>query len=193
MGAPPRVGLLLPLHWQAVTLLLGAVVSGAEVVVATRPQGLAGCGAAFTTAEQAGAVSDAGVDEVLAVSCAPLGGRLAGLPPLVLDAGVELPGHGDVWTGPAARSWRVFSGATPVPAARTGLGPDDRVLTVLPPGDPDGLALGLLAPLQAGAALLLCPSGVPAADVLAAEGVTACVGVDLPGVRRLDPQCATSP
>ena len=38
----------------------------------------------------------------------------------------------------------------------------------------------------AGAGLLLCPSGPPEQAALRAEGVTATVGVDLPGVRRLD-------
>ena len=56
---------------------------------------------------------------------------------------------------------------------------------MLAPADPHGLALGLLAPLAAGAGLLLCPSGPPEQAALRAEGVTATVGVDLPGLRRL--------
>jgi uncharacterized protein (TIGR03089 family) len=185
LGRPDRVGLLLPLHWQAVTLLLGIVATGATAVVARTPADLAGCGAAFADPDLAEAAQAAGVDDVYAVSTAPLGGRLrAPLPPMVLDAGAEIPVHGDYFGGRPA-GWSVVLDGQPVEDVPSlGLGGSDRVLTVLAPAD--GLLLGLLAPLRAGAGLVLCPGPVPSAHVLAAEGVTASVGVDLPGLRRLD-------
>lgn len=188
LGAPERVGVVLPLHWQAVTLLLGAVTAGATVVVPGSPAGLAGCDAAFTTADDAEAALDAGVEEVLAVSTAPLGGRLPDLPVLVLDAGRELPVHGDTWTGPLPRGWSIEVGGDPVRALpRLPLGPTDRVLTVLGPRTRTGLLTGVLGPLAAGSALVLCPAPPPdLAEVLAAEGVTAVVGLDVPGLPRLD-------
>lgn len=186
-GSPERVGLLLPLHWSAVTLLLGAVASGATAVLAAGPDDLAHCGVAFTTAQHAEAALDAGVDEVYAVSTAPLGGRLrAPLPSLVLDAGVELPVHGDTYGGRLPSSWSVERAGAPLrDLPDVALGPYDRVLTVLDPAAADGLVLGLLAPLHAGAALVLCPGGAPQASAAAAEQVTATVGIELAGLRRL--------
>jgi uncharacterized protein (TIGR03089 family) len=183
LGAPERIGLLLPLHWQAVTLLLGAAATGATVVVARDPADLDGCGVVFTTAQDAEAALDAGADDVLAVSTALLGGRVLGpLPTMVLDAGRELPVHGDHFLlrapGPI-----VFAGEEVRPPD-LGLTPDDRVLTVLPPAL--GLAVGLLAPLRAGSGLVLCPGPLPDPAALDAEGVTAVVGADVAGRRRLD-------
>ena len=150
--------------------------------------------AAFTTAGDAADALDAGVDEVLAVSTAPLGGRLADLPVLVLDAGRELPVHGDTWTGPLPRGWSVeVDGRAAAALPPLPLGPADRVLTVLDPRTGDGLLTGLLGPLRAGAALVLCPVppvGAALAALLSAEGVTAAVGLDAPGLPRLDAPAA---
>jgi uncharacterized protein (TIGR03089 family) len=180
LGGPARVGLLLPLHWQAVTLLQGALLTGATVVVAREPAELEGCQVAFVGQAHAEAALDAGVDDVLAVSDLPMGGRLRDLPAMVLDAGAELPVHGDFFAG--RPGGRVELGGAAVEAPVLDLGTHDRVLTVLSPAD--GLLLGLLGPLAAGAALVLCPSGVP--DAVRSEGVTASVGVDVAGARRLD-------
>ncbi len=186
LGTPTRVGLLLPLHWQAVTLLLGAASTGAVVVLARGVDDLAGCDVVFVTAERAGDALEVCGGDVLAVSTAPLGGRLRDLPPMVLDAGVELPSYGDVPDRPAAPGWAVeLAGHAVGTLPDLGLGPADRVLTTLAPADATGLAAGLLAPLVAGAALVLAPGRVDLAAV-AAERVTACVGVDVPGARRLD-------
>lgn len=180
-----RVGLLLPLHWQAVTLLLGVAAAGATAVVARTPDELAGCDVAFVVPDQAAAALAACDGDVLAVSVAPLGGRLRDLPPLVLDAGAELPSYGDVLLVPAPAGWRVELAGQPVEAAPgLGLGPGDRVLTRLPPATRDGLSAGLLAPLAAGAALVLAP-GELSLSAVAAERVTASVGADVAGARRL--------
>jgi hypothetical protein len=48
-GGPEQVGLLLPLHWQSVALLLAGVTAGARVVVGRDPADLAGCEARFTS------------------------------------------------------------------------------------------------------------------------------------------------
>ena len=183
-GTPARVGLLLPLHWQAVTLLLGAVATGATAVVVRSPQELEDCDLAFVAAEHAAGALDACSGDVLAVSTAPLGGRLRDLPPMVLDAGAELPSYGDVLGAPHAPGWAVELGGEPVgPLPDLGLGSTDRVLTRLAPDTADGLVLGLLAPLSAGAALVLAP-GTDGTG-LEAEQVTASAGVDVAGARRL--------
>lgn len=182
-GSPTRVGICLPLHWQAVTLLLGGLAAGATVVVGPDVGALPGCDVLFVTAGDAEAALDVCEGDVYAVSTAPLGGRLRDLPPLVLDAGVELPGYGDVLAVPAPAGWRVEQAGSAVTPPDLGLTGADRVLTVLPPYG-DGLTAGVLAPLAAGSALVLAPYGVDGLDV-AAERVTATVGCGLPGVRQV--------
>lgn len=171
-GVPERVGLLLPLHWQTVCLLLGSVAAGATVVVAAEPGGLAGCAVAFTTVEHAEAALDAGVDDVLACSLTPFATRLASVPPMVLDAALEVPGHGDHFGGRPAQARLEVAGAawSPSPYA---VGPTDRVLTSLDPCTAAGLS-ALLGPLAAGAALVLLRSG-DLERAVAAESVTAVI------------------
>lgn len=186
LGPPARVGLLLPLHWQTVTLLLGTVAAGATAVLARDVTELADCDVAFVTSGDAAAALEVCAGDVLAVSTAPLGGRLRDLPTMVLDAGTELPGHGDVLAVPPPSGWSVELAGQPVRGLPDlGLGPGDRVLTVLGPATEDGLVLGLLVPLLAGAALVLVPGEVPP-GAPAAERVTATVGVHVPGLPRLD-------
>ena len=181
LAAPDRVGLLLPLHWQAVAVLLGAVASGATAVLVDDPGALVGCGAAFVAAEHAEAALDAGVDDVLALSGHPLGAPAGELPALVLDYAREVPGHGDHYAGRSPLRPQVEVGGravTPLP----GLSQRDRVLTTLPPADPAGAAV-LLGALAAGASLVLLRDGDPAA-VAAAENVTSTAGLSLPGLTK---------
>ena len=101
-----------------------------------------------------------------------------------LDAGAELPAYGDVLSRRPAAGWTVELGGSALgPLPDLGLGPDDRVLTCLPPVTVDAL-VGLLAPLGAGAALVLAPGPV-GDEALGAERITASAGVDVPGARRL--------
>ena len=180
LGGPGRVGLLLPLHWQTVALLLGAAATGAHVLLTDRPDALAGCAAAFVLAPHAQAALDAGVDDVLAVSGHPLGAPAGPLPPLVQDFGREVPAYGDTFAGPAPAGPRLEPEPAPVPVEG-----GERLLTVLPPHTPDGLGV-LVGALRAGAGLVLC-AGANALDlpaVAAAERVTGTAGVDLPGLPR---------
>jgi uncharacterized protein (TIGR03089 family) len=182
-GGPDRVGLLLPLHWQVVCFLLGSAATGATTVVASTAAALDGCGLAFVSPERAEAALDAGVEDVLVASGHPLGARLPAVPALCLDAGAEVPGYGDRFTGPAPARTTVLLDGAPFTAPDLGLGPDDRVLTTLPPTSPDGLGV-LLAALAAGASLVLLRDGDPEA-VAAAERVTTTAGAAVPGLRPL--------
>jgi uncharacterized protein (TIGR03089 family) len=187
LGSPGRVGLLLPLHWQTVVLLLAGVATGAEVVVAADPEGLAGCDAAFTAVDDAEAALDAGVDDVLAVSLHPLGAPLPAVRPPVLDHAREVPGHGDHWSGAAPSRVAVTVGGGPLgllPALAVGAA--DRVLLSGAPADPAALRL-LLGALAAGAAVLLVPhlEGLDLPAVAAAERATATAGVAVAGLLRL--------
>jgi uncharacterized protein (TIGR03089 family) len=179
-AGPDRVGLLLPLHWQTVCLLLGGVAAGATVVVAASPAELAGCPVAFTTADTAEAALDAGVEDVFACSLTPFATRLPAVPALVLDAAAEIPSYGDHFGGRPAAARLELAGQPYLPPAWD-LTPADRVLTTLDPATPAGLG-ALLAPLRAGAALVLLVAGDLDAAV-AQEGVTAVV--DGAGLRRV--------
>lgn len=188
LGGPERIGLLLPLHWQSVCLLLAGVAAGATVVVAAEPEELSDCPAAFTTADTAGAALDAGVDDVLALSGHPLGAPCGPLPPMVEDYAREVPSYGDGWSGPRPAAARVEAGGAPVAIASwPDLGPADRVLLSGRLSDPAALA-ALLGVLHAGAALVLLPqpSTVDVAKVAADERATAAWGVTEAGLRSLE-------
>ena len=188
-GSPDRVGLLLPLHWQTVALLLAGVASGATVVVADDAAALDGCEVAFVQADHAPAALAAGVDEVLALSCTPFGTRLAQVPAGAGDYAAEVPTYADHWGGPVPSRLDVeTSGGVLPPLPELDLDRTDRVLVAVHPADPAGLA-GLLAVLRRGAALVLVPDpgAVDLARVVAQEGVTASLGVEVPGTRALLP------
>jgi uncharacterized protein (TIGR03089 family) len=187
LGAPRRVGLLLPLHWQTVVLLLAGVATGAEVVLAATATGVAGCDAVFTAVDDAEAVLAGGVDDVLAVSLHPLGAPLPAVPPLVLDHARDVPGHGDHWGGARPSRVSVTVGGDPLgPLPDLGLDASARVLLTGPPADPATLRL-LLGVLAGGAALLLVPDpvGVDLPTVASAERATATAGLDVAGLPRL--------
>ena len=150
-GGPSRVGLLLPLHWQTVALLLAGVATGATVVVADEPADLAGSEVAFVGGEHAEAALPAGADEVLALSGHPLGSAPADR---ARPASPTTPSRCRPTPTPGADPCR--AGSTSRPAARCcpplpelALGRADRVLTTVRPADPDGLA-ALLAVLRCG-------------------------------------------
>ncbi len=179
-AGPERVGLLLPLHWQTLCLLLGTVASGATAVLARTAADLEGCSLAFTEAGSAEAALDAGVDDVLACSLTPFATRLASVPAMVLDAAAEIPSYGDHFPGrPTVARIEVDGRSATIPSYP--LSDSDRVLTGLDPRSPSGLG-AVLGVLHAGAALVLLVSG----DLSTAqeqEHVTAVV--DDAGLRRL--------
>ena len=186
-GGPARIGLVLPLHWQTVCLLLAGVTSGATVVVADEPSALAGCPVAFTTRAAAQGALEAGVDDVLVLSGHPLGAPATGLPPGVEDYAREVPSYGDGWSGALPSGAVVEAAGTAVAPRRPGLTSADRVLVALPPSDPAALAL-LLGCLADAASLVLVPdlATVEPAAVAAAERVTATAGVAVGDLPRLD-------
>ena len=186
-GAPSRVGLLLPLHWQTVALLLAGVATGATVVSAADPAGLEGCEVAFVAGDRAQAALDVGVDEVLALSCTTLGSRLRDVPPGAVDYAAEVPAYADHWGGPVPSRLDVEAGGAVLPPLpELDLSAADRVLAAVSPDDPSGLA-SLLAVLRRGAALVLVPApeAVDLPRLLVQEGVTATVGREVPGAPLL--------
>ena len=187
LGGPGRVGLLLPLHWQAVSLLLAAVAADATVVVAAEPAELVGCDAAFVAEAHAAAALDAGVDDVLALSGHPLGAPCGPLPPMVTDYAREVPSYGDGWSGPAPGPARVESGGAVLPVAPLpGLSAADRVLLSTPFAGTDavGTLLGVLAS-GAGLVLLRDTTGTDVTKVAADERITRTEGMSVQGFASL--------
>ncbi len=169
-------------------LLLAGVATGATVVVAADVDALAGCDAAFVTGPDAAAALDAGVEQVLALSCHPLGAPLAAVAGGAEDYAREVPSYADHWGGAAPRSWSVEVGGQALGALPDlGAGGDDRVLLAVDPAVPEGLG-ALLSVLAAGAALLLAPhpDSLDLAAVASGEGLTATVGIDVSALPRLD-------
>ncbi len=169
VGPGDRAVLLLPAHWQSAALAVGCWSAGLEVEVGGDP---AGAEVVFAGPADLDRARAAGAGEVVGLSLRPMGPPLGAVPPGVSDYALEVPGYGDRFV-PTAAAWS--------------LGPTDRVLSTLPYADPDGLLAGLLAPLAAGCAVVLCRHAQPAVlpGRATAERVTATAGVDLPGLRRL--------
>ena len=189
-----RVAVLLPAHWQAAAILLGAWTAAA--VVATNPDGAA---VAFATVERL--PEAAAADEVFALSLAPLGRGFAdGPPPGARDYSVEVLTMADRWSGrpvpdavPALEAGRSTVTAGDLVeialrrAAELGLVAGDRVLSTQPWTSPTTWLDGLLVPLAAAASVVLVAN--PEDDRLIAkveaERVTATLGTQVPGVRPL--------
>jgi uncharacterized protein (TIGR03089 family) len=196
VGAAPgdKVAVLLPAHWQTAAVLLGAW--SAAAVVGTAPEGAA---AAFASGDRVGAAAAA--DEVFALSLAPLGRAFTdGPPPGARDYSADVRAQGDRWPGPLVEDAvpaletgdGVVTGGDLVEialrrAAELGLLAGDRLLSTEPWDGPTGWVDGLLVPLAAGASIVLVANADPGAlpGRVLAERVTATLGIDVPGIRRL--------
>jgi uncharacterized protein (TIGR03089 family) len=186
------VAVLLPAHWQTAAVLLGAWTAAA--VVTADP---AGAAVAFCTADR---VPDQ-ADEVFALSLAPLGRGFRGAPPAgARDYSADVLTMGDRWSGrpvpdavPALRTaGGVVTAGDLVEIAfrrvsELGLLAGDRVLATAPWDSPTGWVDGLLAPLAAGATLVLVVNADEAAlpRKAEAERATAALGRPVPGLRAL--------
>ena len=189
LGGPARIGLLLPLHWQSVALMLAGAAAGAEVVIAAVAADLDGCDAVFTTPDQAAAAFDFGADEVVVLSGHPLGAPVpatTALPAMAQDYAREVPSYGDHFPGPlpSTASLSVQGTAVPLPAPLLDLTAGDRILTTCGLHTADGLGV-VLAALGAGASLVLLVGDADAAAISVAERVTAVAGLQVADLPRL--------
>jgi uncharacterized protein (TIGR03089 family) len=157
------VGVRLPLHWQAVVVLLAAWAVGATV-------SFDGVGAIVTFALVGDSAASDG--EVVELSLAPMGADFSRL----------VAAHPDVFTPLDA------TGEDLLEAAASDLPYGARVLTVLAYDAADALSYGLLAPLEAGGSVVLVAGADPGrlAALAASEQVTHTLGVDVTGLPRLD-------
>jgi uncharacterized protein (TIGR03089 family) len=165
-----QVGVLLPPHWQTAAVLLGCWSAGGSVV-ADAPQPVE---ALFAAADRAGEAAGWPAGERYALALAPMAAPLREVPPGFTDYVVEVRGHGDHFTpdphgGPQDPELTDRAGRR---AAELGINPGDRVL-IDADRHPDPVDW-LLAPLTAGASVVLCgrldPARLP--ERLATERVT---------------------
>ncbi|MEE6257612.1 TIGR03089 family protein [Plantactinospora sonchi] len=146
------VGVLLPPHWQTAAVLLGAWSAGAEVRTgAAQPVDVL-----FAAADRVADAADWPAGDRYALALAPLAAPLREVPPGYADYVIEVRGHGDHFTpypGGGPQDTELADRATRR-AAELGIGAGDRVL-VDAARHPDPVDW-LLAPLVAGASVVLC-------------------------------------
>lgn len=163
-----RLALLLPAHWQTAAWLLACSSAG----VVTDLGGDAAAADLVVSGPDTLEAARACPGERIALALRPMGGRFPQTPDGFLDYAVEAPGQGDrfaplVPVGPADPALVLpggeeLTGAEVVARARAdagarGLAPGARVLSALPYDDWEGVSAGLLAPLAAGASVVLAP------------------------------------
>jgi uncharacterized protein (TIGR03089 family) len=180
-----RVALLLSPHWQGAVTAAACWTVGAAVVLmdpgASAEQRLARLretGAVVAVAQEDLLAELAGargtlpaLRDLVGMSLRPMAARLAAAPPGVLDAAAEVPPQPDRFVpdrtgapedeallvdgGPVSTAAGLLEAAEEL-ARATGLGPGSRVLLAPPPGDAGAFLLTHLAPLLAGAGVVLC-------------------------------------
>jgi uncharacterized protein (TIGR03089 family) len=203
VGTGSKVAVALPVHWQTAAVLLGVWSCGAAVIdAAAEDDGrLADADVVLAGQDRLAALEDAGVEELLGLSLHPLGMGMDGYAGPARDFALEVRVHGDAFVpyvapDPAAPGLAVggleltlggLNDAAAELAGRLGLAAGDRVLVDEGTALEAGPVAWLLAPLSAGASIVLCRH--PRPDRLAAraeaERVTATLGCRVEGVREL--------
>ncbi|RBY89846.1 TIGR03089 family protein [Blastococcus sp. TF02A-26] len=198
-----RVAVVLPVHWQTAAVLLAAWSCGATVVEAAAEDDGALADADVVLADEGRLppLEELDLPELVGLSLHPLGLGMTGYAGPARDFAVEVRTHGDVFTAwqppdPAAPGLLLgelelslaglVETATEL-AGRLGIVAGDRVLVDARTAAEAGPVAWLLAPLAAGASVVLVtapdPSRLPrrAAD----ERVTATLGTRIDGIREL--------
>ncbi|TFV53593.1 TIGR03089 family protein [Blastococcus sp. TF02A-35] len=197
------VAVALPVHWQTAAVLLGVWSCGATVLdTAAEDDGrLDGVDVVLASRDRLAALEEVGVDELLGLSLHPLGMGMTGYSGPARDFALEVRAHGDVfvpWSPPRPEDPGLVLGGLEIPlgglvstaaelATRLGLVEGDRVLVDTRVAAEAGPAAWLLAPLSAGASVVLVSAGDPdgMARRAASERVTATLGFRVEGVREL--------
>jgi uncharacterized protein (TIGR03089 family) len=203
VGPGSTVAVALPVHWQTAAVLLAAWSCGATVLeTAAEDDGrLADVAVALTTEDRLDALADAGAPELLGLSLHPLGAGMTGYTGDARDFALEVRAQGDVVVphqrpDPAAPGLLAggltltlggLAEAAAELAGRLGLTDGDRVLVDEATAAETGPVAWLLAPLAAGASLVLCrhPDPERLASRAATERVTATLGPEIDGTRAL--------
>jgi uncharacterized protein (TIGR03089 family) len=203
VGPGSVVAVALPVHWQTAAVLLGTWSCGAAVLdtAGEDDDRFAEADVVLAAADRLPPLEEQGLPELMGLSLHPMGLGMAGYVGPARDFALEVRGHGDVFSpwqpvDPAAPGLVLATGeltlgglaeAATELAGRLGIVAGDRVLVDERTALEAGPVAWLLAPLAAGASLVLCRSADPSglahrADV---ERVTATLGLTLDGVREL--------
>lgn len=188
-----RAVALLPPHWQTAAVLLGCWTAGVATAHAAPSDKPEPVDVVFAAADRATEAREWPADERYALALAPLAAPLRDVPDGFVDFVVEVRQHGDHFTpvepvdpeldalvglprGPL--SHRALATSAADRAAALGLTTGGRLLVVDSPQTPARPLDWLLAPLAAGASVVLCRNADP--DKLAAlteqERVTTTLG-----------------
>jgi uncharacterized protein (TIGR03089 family) len=203
VGSGSTVAVALPVHWQTAAVLLGVWSCGAAVLdtAAEDDDRLAAADVVLADARRLEPLEEQGIDDLLGLSLHPLGLGMAGYAGPARDFALEVRVHGDhfsPYSPPDPSSPGLLLGGVRLTlgglvdtaaelAARLGLRTGDRVLVDEHTATEAGPVAWLLAPLLAGASLVLCrhPFAERLAQRAADERVTATLGVKLDGIREL--------
>jgi uncharacterized protein (TIGR03089 family) len=203
VGPGSTVAVVLPPHWQTAAVLLAVWSCGAAVLdtAAEDDTALDGAGVVLATRDRLAPLEELGIEELLGLSLHPLGLGMVDYVGPARDFALEVRGQGDVFVpygaadpttdGLLAGGIRLALGDL-VPsarelAARLDIRPGDRVLVDEQLAVEAGPVAWLLAPLAAGASLVLCRATDPALlpHRAATERITATLGARVEGIREL--------
>jgi uncharacterized protein (TIGR03089 family) len=204
VGPGRTVAVALPVHWQTAAVLLGVWSCGAAVLDGAPEDdgGLRGVDVVLAAQDRLAAIEEEDTDaELLGLSLHPLGGGMAGYTGQARDFALEVRTAGDrfaPYSPPDPAALGLLAGGLELTlgglvdaagelATRLGIGPDDRILVDAQVAEEAGPVAWLLAPLAAGASLVICryPFAERLPDRAAAERVTASLGRRVDGVREL--------
>jgi uncharacterized protein (TIGR03089 family) len=204
VGPGSTVAVALPVHWQTAAVLLGIWSCGAAVLDSAPEDdgGLIGVDVVLASQDRLAALEeDEGDTELLGLSLHPLGAGMTGYAGQARDFALEVRTAGDrfvPWSPPDPAAPGLLAGGLELTlgglvetaaelAARLGIGPDDRILVDAQVAAEAGPVAWLLAPLAAGASIVLCryPLAERLPDRAATERVTATLGRRIDGVREL--------
>jgi uncharacterized protein (TIGR03089 family) len=201
--AGSTVAVALPVHWQTAAVLLAVWSCGAAVLdtAAEDDDRLDAADVVLAAQDRLPPLEEQDLPELLGLSLHPLGAGMAGYAGPARDFALEVRAHGDVFTpwqppDPAAPGLRLggleltlggLADTATELAGRLGLAAGDRVLVDELVATEAGPVAWLLAPLAAGASLVLVRSADPTAlpARAAAERVTATLGRTIDGIREL--------
>ncbi|MGY1833226.1 TIGR03089 family protein [Geodermatophilus sp. SYSU D01180] len=203
VGPGSTVAVALPVHWQTAAVLLGVWSCGAAVLdtAVENDGGLDAAHVVLAAQDRLEALEEQGPPELLGLSLHPLGLGMTGYAGPARDFALEVRAHGDHFTPympPDPASPGLLAGgleltlgglteAATALAGRLGIAAGDRVLVGDTVAAEAGPVAWLLAPLAAGASIVLNRHFHPSllAKRAITERVTATLGMTVEGVRAL--------